>query len=139
MAFWLLKSEPEVYSFQQLEKEGTTPWTGIRNHQAKLNLLAMRPGDLCLYYHSREGKEIVGTATVQTPPYPDPTAEAGSPWVCVDITAQGPLAQPVTLQQIKEDVVLQTMPLVRHTRLSVMPITAEQFNRVLQLGLARAI
>ena len=132
-AHWLVKQEPAEHAFSRLVAEGRTAWDGVRNFQARNNLQAMRKGDLVLYYHSQTEKAIVGIATVVEEAYPDPTTE-DERWVVVDLEAVGPLAAPVSLAQVKADEKLKDMALVRQSRLSVMPVTAAQFRRVLQLG-----
>lgn len=134
MNYWLIKSEPFKYPYEQLEKDGVTFWDGVRNFQARNNLMAMQPGDLCLYYHSNEGKEVVGIAKVVKAHYPDPTAEPDSGWVVVDVAPVQRLKKPVTLSEIKADPLLQNMALVRQSRLSVMPVTKAEFDRVLALS-----
>ena len=134
MATWLVKSEPDVYSFDQLRADGRTPWTGVRNAQARNNLQAMRTGDRVLYYHSNEGKEIVGVAEVVAEAYPDPTSPDDPRWVVVDLAPVGARAQGVSLARCKEDDVLRETALVRQGRLSVMPVTPEQYERALFLG-----
>jgi predicted RNA-binding protein with PUA-like domain len=133
MNYWLVKSEPDAYSWQTFAKDGKTAWTGVRNFAARNNLRAMRKGDTVFFYHSNEGKEIVGTAVVVKEFYPDATAEEGD-WSCVDLKLQAPLKQPVTLQQIKADAELKEVALVKQSRLSVMPLTAAQAKRLLKLG-----
>ena len=133
-ATWLVKSEPDVYSFDQLRADGRTPWTGVRNAQARNNLQAMRLGDRVLYYHSNEGKEIVGVAEVVAEAYPDPTSPDDPRWVVVDLAPVAPLAAGVSLARCKEDPCLRETALVRQGRLSVMPVTAEQYTRALALG-----
>ena len=133
-ATWLVKSEPDVYSFDQLRTDGRTPWTGVRNAQARNNLQAMRVGDRVLYYHSNEGKEIVGVAEVVAESYPDPTSPDDARWVVVDLAPVAPLVAPVSLARCKDDAVLRETALVRQGRLSVMPITAEQYEQALALG-----
>lgn len=133
MRHWLIKSEPGAYAFDQLLVDGRTSWTGIRNNTARLNLLAMSPGDLCLYYHSNEGKAVVGIAEVVKAAYRDPTAEEER-WVCVDVAPVRALPSPVTLATFKADPVLAASELVRQSRLSVAPFTPEQYARVLELG-----
>jgi predicted RNA-binding protein with PUA-like domain len=133
MQYWLVKQEPEAYSWQNLVKDGRTAWTGVRSFAARLHLRAMKKGDQVLYYHSVSEKQIVGIARVEKEAYPDPTATEGD-WSCVDLVASKPLRRPVTLDVIKSDKVLQKMPLIRISRLSVMPITREQFERVVELG-----
>jgi predicted RNA-binding protein with PUA-like domain len=134
MQFWLVKSEPDVYSFDQLIAEGRTFWSGVRNAQARNNLQAMRVGDRALYYHSNEGKEIVGIATIVAEAYPDPTSPEDPRWVVVDVAPHKRLRRPVTLAVCKEDPVLKDTALVRQGRLSVMPVTVEQYARALELG-----
>ncbi len=133
MAAWLLKSEPSAYSFARLQQEGKARWDGVRNFEARKNLQAMAAGDLCLFYHSGEGKEVVGIARVSRAAYPDPTAK-GEDWVAVDVAPVAPLAAPVTLAAIKADPALAQMTLVRRGRLSVSPVTAAELSRVLALG-----
>jgi predicted RNA-binding protein with PUA-like domain len=136
MNYWLIKSEPDAWSWDQQVKSGAKgeAWTGVRNHTAKLNLMKMKKGDRAFFYHSNEGKEIVGIAEVVRESYPDPTAEAGSPWVVVDVKAVMPLKTPVTLAAIKEDAKLKDMALVKQSRLSVQPVTAAEWKRVCELG-----
>src|SRR5215207_4246139 len=95
--YWLVKSEPDAFSWDQQVANGVEPWSGVRNHTAKANLKAMKQGDFAFFYHSNEGKEIVGVVEVAREAYPDPTAEPGSPWVVVDLKAVKPLKKPVTL------------------------------------------
>jgi predicted RNA-binding protein with PUA-like domain len=137
MNYWLAKSEPETYSWADLVKDGQTAWTGVRNFQARINLRAMKTGDKVLFYHSGEGKEIVGLAKVAKVAYPDPTAKDGD-WVCVDLAAVKPLAKPVSLPAVKADRALKEMVLVKNSRLSVQPVTAEEFARILQLAETKA-
>ena len=133
MHYWLVKQEPEAYAWATLVKEGRTAWTGVRNFQARNNLRAMKKGDLVLFYHSVTDKQVMGYARVEREAYPDPTAEEGD-WCCVDLVSVKALKQPVSLEAIKADKILQTMPLVKQARLSVMALTKKQFDRVLQLG-----
>lgn len=133
MNYWLVKSEPGTYAWDDLQKDGKTAWTGVRNFQARNILRAMRAGDRVLFYHSGEGREIVAVAKVVKAAYPDPTANEGD-WVCVDLAPAKALAQPVTLPLVKADKLLKEMVLVKNSRLSVQPVTAEQFNRVLELA-----
>lgn len=130
---WLVKQEPEDYSWDDFVREQGAAWTGIRNFQARNNLRGMKKGDTVLFYHSGSGKEVVGVARVARPAYPDPTALEGD-WSSVDLAPVKPLKHPVPLTVIKSDTLLREMPLVRHTRLSVMPATASQFERVLALA-----
>ena len=132
MHYWLVKQEPEDYAWSTLLKDGVTAWTGIRNFQARNNLRAMRKGDLVLYYHCGETKEIVGVASVAKEAYVDPTAEEGD-WSAVDLKPATSLAAPVSLATIKADAVLKEMALVRQSRLSVVQVTKAQFERVLKL------
>ena len=133
MNYWLVKSEPEAYSWETFLRERRTAWTGVRNFQARNNLRSMKPGDLVLFYHSVSSKEIVGLARVAGEAYPEAAAADGD-WSCVDLVPVKPLTRPVTLEQIKADEVLADMPLVRQSRLSVTPLTAVQFKRVLALA-----
>ena len=139
MQYWLVKQEPESYAWATFVKEGRTAWTGVRNFQARNNLQAMKRGDLVLFYHSVTDKQVMGYAQVEREAYPDPTAEEGD-WCCVDLAPVKALKQPVGLEAIKADRVLKSMPLVKQARLSVMPLTREQFEQILQLdgqGIAR--
>src|SRR3954453_5653208 len=113
---WMVKQEPTTYPWAQFVKDGGTAWTGVRNFQARNNLRAMKKGDLVLYYHSVEGKEVVGIAKVTKEAYPDPTADEGD-WVCVDLIPVKPLQIPVTLDQVKADKSLQGIPLLKNSRL----------------------
>ena len=131
--YWLVKSEPESYSWATFVKEGGTVWTGVRNFTARNNLRAMKKGDAVLFYHSVTEKQIVGVAKVRKEAYADPTAEEGD-WSAVDLTPVKPLAGPVTLESIKTDKILKEMFLVRNSRISVSPVTEAQFNRVLALA-----
>ena len=131
--YWLVKSEPFKYSWDEFVKDGSTYWDGVRNAQARNNLRAMKRGDLVLYYHSNEGKEVVGVARVTAESYPDPTTD-DERWVVVDLEPVKAMAQPVTLQQVKADAKLREIPLVTQSRLSVMPIPKPAFTRILSLG-----
>ena len=131
--WWLVKSEPESYSFAQFQKDGSTAWTGVRNFQARNNLRAMRKGDLVLFYHSVSDKQVVGVARVAKEAYPDATATEGD-WSCVDLEPVRPLAKPVSLEILKTDPMTQDLLLVRHSRLSVTPVTKEQFERIVALA-----
>ncbi len=136
MQYWLVKSEPDAFSWDQQVAHGTEPWTGVRNHTAKLNLKAMRKGDLAFFYHSNIGKEIVGVVEVAREAYPDPTIEPGEKgdWVCTDMRAVGPMPTPVTLAQLKADPAFAELPLIRQSRLSVMPISPEFWRAICKLG-----
>ncbi len=131
--FWLVKSEPSAYSWDDLVKDGSTFWDGVRNPQARNNLQTMRKGDYVFFYHSVKGCEIVGVARVARESYPDPTTD-DERWVVVDLEPLVPLRQPVTLAQVKADKNLRTMALVRQSRLSVMPLSRAQFQHVLSLA-----
>ena len=131
--FWLVKQEPESYSWTDFVKEGNAAWTGIRNFQARNNLRAMKKGDPVLFYHSGESKEVVGIARVGKEAYPDPTATEGD-WSGVDLVPVKALKKPVTLGVIKADKALKEILLIRNSRLSAMPLTETQFNRILELG-----
>ena len=133
MNYWLVKSEPYEYSFQDLEQEGTGCWDGVRNYAARNHLRAMETGDLVLFYHSRKGLEIVGVCGVERTAYPDPTAEKGD-WSAVDLKALQPLNTPVPLKDIKANPILQEMPLVKIGRLSVMPVAKQEFDEILKMG-----
>ena len=133
MHYWLVKTEPESYSWATFVKEGGTVWTGVRNFQARNNLRAMKKGDLVLFYHSVTDKQVVGYARVAREAYPDPTAAEGD-WCCVDLVPVKALKQSVGIEAIKADSVLQSMTLVKHTRLSVMPLTRDHFEQILHLA-----
>jgi predicted RNA-binding protein with PUA-like domain len=133
MNYWLIKSEPFVFSFEDLQRDGTARWDGVRNYQARNFLRAMREGDLCLFYHSNEGLAVVGLARVSREHYPDPTAESGD-WSAVDVVPERALPRPVTLSAIKAHPALQQTYLARNARLSVMPFSAEEFDTVLAMG-----
>ncbi len=133
MNYWLVKSEPETYAWAQFVKDGRTAWTGVRNYQARIYLRAMQNGDRALFYHSNEGKNVVGIAKIVKVAYPDPTATEGD-WACVDLAPVKVLVNPVGLDRIKIDRLLQEMVLVKNSRLSVQPVTEKQFNRVLELA-----
>ncbi|MCU0770565.1 MAG: EVE domain-containing protein [Verrucomicrobia bacterium] len=137
MNCWLVKQEPGDYAWSDLVREGRTAWTGVRNFQARNNLREMKPGDEVLFYHSGSGREIVGVARVAKAAYSDATAEEGD-WCCVDLAPVRALKRPVALAEIKADAVLKEMALVKQSRLSVLPVTAKQFERVMQLGLRGA-
>jgi len=131
--YWLVKQEPESYSWDTFVKEGKTAWTGIRNYQARNNLRAMSRGDPVLFYHSGESKEVVGIARVRKESYRDPTTTEGD-WSGVDLVPIKALKKPVTLGVIKADKALKEILLIRNSRLSAMPLTEAQFNRILDLG-----
>lgn len=133
MAYWLMKSEPDVYPWAKLVKDGKGSWDGVRNYQAANNLRAMRVGDQAFFYHSNEGREIVGIMRITKTAYPDPSDKTGK-FVMVDVAPMRALKIPVTLAQIKADKALRGMALVKQSRLSVSPVTLEEWKRVLQLN-----
>src|SRR5580658_6841400 len=136
MNYWLVKSEPQAYSWSQFLKDGKTAWTGVRNFAARNNLRAMKPGDRVFFYHSGEEKSVVGLSLVVRKYYPDPTADEGD-WSAVDLAPEKALSKPVTLAQIKADKILKEMILAKQSRLSVSPATKVQFNRILALSEAK--
>ena len=140
MAHWLFKSEPAAWSWDQQVKaaEKGTFWSGVRNHLAKQNMMKMKLGETGFFYHSNEGKEIVGIVEVIREAYPDPTAEAGEPWVVVDIKAVKPLKTPVSLEAVKQEPKLAEMALLKLSRLSVQPVTDAEWAIVCAMGGADA-
>jgi predicted RNA-binding protein with PUA-like domain len=133
MAYWLVKSEPFKYSYEQLEKDKQTSWDGVRNYAARNHLKAMKKGDQVLFYHSNEGLEIVGIAKVAKEAYQDPTTNEDA-WVVVDLKPYKRIKKPVTLEQVKADKRLKDMALVRLGRLSVQPVTDDEWNVIMELG-----
>lgn len=133
MNYWLVKSEPDSYSYERLEREGKTMWEGVRNYAARNNLRAMKEGDLALFYHSVTGTEVVGICKIAKEAYPDPTAEKGD-WSVVDVVPFKKLNKPVSLQTIKATPELQNTALIRIGRLSVMPLEKAEFEKILELG-----
>lgn len=133
MAYWLIKSEPGTYSWEQFEKDGQTFWDGVRNYAARNHLKAMKKGDQVLYYHSNEGLEIVGIAKVSKEHYQDPTTDDEA-WVVVDFKPYKRLKKPVSLAQIKTDKRLSEMALVRLGRLSVQPVTEKEWKVVMEMA-----
>lgn len=133
MARWLVKSEPFKYSWDQMVADGRTHWNGVRNHQASNNLKAMHVGDRAFFYHSNEGLEVVGVVEIVREYYPDPSDPAGR-FGMVDVAPVMPVVTPVTLKQIKADPTLQDMALVRQSRLSVCPVSEEEWARVCELA-----
>lgn len=135
MAYWLVKSEPHVFSWDDLVRAGRqgTAWTGVRNHGAKLHLMAMQPGERVFYYHSNADKAVVGVAEVTKSAYPDPTAESG-PWVSPDLRALTPFRMPVTLAAARAEAALRDMVLINNSRLSVQPVTDAQWRHVCGMG-----
>jgi len=137
MAHWLVKSEPDAFSWEQQVANGVEPWTGVRNAQAANNLKAMRVGDQAFFYHSNIGKEIVGIVAVVREAYPDPSDDTGR-WVCVDMRAVEPVPKPVTLAAIKDTPELADMALVRQSRLSVMAVEPEHWALLCRMGGVKA-
>lgn len=132
MKYWLIKSEPSVYAIETLEKDQKTIWDGIRNYQARNNLQAMNPGDLCLYYHSNEGKSIVGLARVVKTAFPDPTTDDPA-WMAIEVAFEEKFPVSISLDEIKKVAGLQEMVLVKNSRLSVQPVLPEEFDLIMQL------
>ncbi len=130
---WLMKSEPFKYSFAQLLRDGTTTWDGVRNFEARNNLRAMKVGDLVLFYHSSEGKAVAGIAKITREAYPDPTAE-GEDWSVVEIAPVMPLKVQVSLEDIRSEPDLAEIALLKRSRLSVVPVSKEHFDRILKIG-----
>ena len=130
---WMVKQEPTAYAWSQFVTDKVAAWTGVRNFQARNNLRAMKKGDLVLYYHSVEGKEIVGIAKVGREAYPDATAEEGD-WSCVDLVPYKALKKPVTLEAVKASAELKDIALIKQSRLSVMPLTAEEYAILLRMS-----
>src|SRR5689334_21992825 len=138
MNYWLVKSEPDVYPWDQFVKEGTAVWSGVRNYAARLHMIGMREGDLVLFYHSMIGHELVGIAKVTRESYPDPITDDAR-WVAVDLAPVKALKHPVSLSVIKADKRLKNTGLVRIGRLSVMPLTKEEYDTMLELGAGKGI
>ncbi len=134
MPTWLIKSEPYKYPFSALVTDGKATWDGVRNFEARNNLRAMKTGDLALYYHSNEGKEIVGVARVRRAAYRDPSAPKDEDWSAVDVEPAFALASPVGLAALKKNPKLKEMALIRRARVSVVPITPAEFREVLAMG-----
>jgi predicted RNA-binding protein with PUA-like domain len=133
MNHWLVKSEPFKYSWEKFNKDGRTFWDGVRNYQARNNLKEMKEGDLVLFYHSNEGKKVEGVAKVVKEFYQDPTTDDAN-WVVVDLAPVETLKNPVSLEQIKEEESLKDISLVRQGRLSVMPLRAAEFDKILEMS-----
>ncbi len=131
--YWLMKSEPNKYSWDDLVRDGKTYWDGVRNYEARNNLSAMKKGDLAFYYHSNIGKEVVGIVEIVSSSYPDPTAEDET-WVVVDVAPRVAFKEPVSLAMIKRDPKLSEIQLVRRGRLSVVPVAPAEFRHVAKLG-----
>lgn len=133
-SFWLVKQEPSSYSWSDFTAEGGTSWTGVRNYTARNNLRRMRKDDEVLFYHSGADKAVVGIARVARPAYRDPTAKEGD-WSAIDLVPVKPLRRPVTLREIKDNPRLKKVQLVRQSRLSVMPLTAEEFRTIVKMSM----
>lgn len=131
MNYWLVKSEPSVYSYDELVKDKSTCWEGVRNYAARNNLMAMKKGDLVLYYHSNEGKDIVGIAKVGKEHYPDPKDDK---WVAIDLVPHKKMKKTIPLDEIKKDKLLKEMVLVKNSRLSVQSVKKEEFDHIINLG-----
>lgn len=131
-SYWLLKSEPTVYSWARFVEEESARWDGVRNFEARNNLRAMKVGDLCFFYHSNEGKSVVGVARVKTAAYQDPSTK--DDWSVVDVEPVVALAEPVSLEALRKDPKLAELALLKKSRLSVSPVSKEHFDRILSLG-----
>jgi predicted RNA-binding protein with PUA-like domain len=136
MAYWLMKSEPGSWSWDQQVKAGSKgeAWSGVRNHQAKQNLMKMKKGDRAFFYHSNVGKDVVGVIEIIREAHPDTTAKAGEPWVVVDVKALKPMPKPVSIDAIKAEPKLKAMVLINNSRLSVQPVTADEWKIVCKMG-----
>jgi len=132
--YWLVKQEPEDYSWDDFVRDGRTAWTGVRNYAARLHLRGMQNGDSVLFYHSGESKSVVGIARVAKAAFPDPTDKDQEGWVAVELNPVEPLPHPVTLAQIKAEASLKDIALVKQSRLSVMPLQAAEFAKIKKLG-----
>ena len=133
MNYWMVKQEPDSYSWDDFVKDGKTDWTGVRNYQARNNLRDMKLGDKVLFYHSNIGKEVVGIAKVTKAAFPDPTADDDK-WVAVELSPVKPLKKPVGLGQMKENLALRELKLIRQSQLSVMPVTKDEFDEILSMA-----
>ena len=134
---WLVKTEPDAFCWAQQVERGVEPWTGVRSHEARNNLAAMREGDLAFFYHSNVGKQIVGVVEVVREAYPDPTVEPGAKpgqWICVDMRARASFARPVTLVELKAVPELADLALIRRSRLSVVPISVPHWDHIVRMG-----
>lgn len=136
MAYWLIKSEPDSWSWdQQVAKGGKgETWTGVRNFQARKNLKSMKKGDRAFFYHSNVGKDVVGVVEVIREAHPDPTARRGEPWVAVDVKAVAPMPRPVSIEAVKAEARLKAMVLINNSRLSVQPVTESEWKIVCKMG-----
>ncbi len=133
MNYWMVKQEPDSYSWDDFVNDGKTDWTGVRNYQARNNLRDMKVGDKVLFYHSNIGKEVVGIAKVTKAAFPDPTAD-DEKWVAVELSPVKPLKKPVGLGQMKENLALSELKLIRQSQLSVMPVTKDEFEEILSMA-----
>lgn len=133
MNYWLLKTEPEVYSWERFVEDKKTRWEGVRNYQARNNLREMKSGDLAFIYHSGEEKMIMGVGRICSDPYDDPTSSEGK-WTVVDIEAVTPLVRPISLDEVKNTYLLNVMPLATQSRLSVQPVSEQQWNLLLKIA-----
>ena len=133
MNYWMVKQEPDSYSWDDFVKDGKTDWTGVRNYQARNNLRDMKVGDKVLFYHSNIGKEVVGIAKVTKAAFPDPTAD-DEKWVAVELSPVKPLKKPVGLGQMKENLALSELKLIRQSQLSVLPVTKDEFEEILSMA-----
>ncbi len=133
MGYWLIKSEPLLYSFEQLEYDGRTSWDGVRNYQARNNLQKMREGDIAVFYHSIDGRAAIGLVEIVREHYPDPTTDDRR-WVCVDVSPIKRFDRQVSLTTMKSDPRLANIGLIRQTQLSVMPLTESEFEAIIELG-----
>lgn len=131
MNYWMVKQEPEAYSYDDFVKEGKTDWTGVRNYQARNNLKAMKKGDKVLFYHSTTGKEVVGTAKVTKENFPDPTDEK---WFAVELTPDKKLKKPVSLAAMKANLALANMGLLRQSQLSVIQLTKDEYDEIISMS-----
>lgn len=133
MNYWLMKSEPDVFSYDDLVEKGKAEWDGVRNHAAQLNMKAMRKGDLSIFYHSNIGVEAVGIMEIVEEAAPDSTDDSGK-WIAVHVAPKEKLAKPVTLKTMKADPALSEMVILRQSRLSVSPLTEAEFRHILALS-----
>ncbi|HRI02949.1 MAG TPA: EVE domain-containing protein [Pyrinomonadaceae bacterium] len=131
MNYWMVKQEPDAYSWDDFVADGATDWTGVRNYQARNNLRAMKKGDKVLFYHSNIGKEVVGIATVSKAEFPDPTDEK---WIAVELKPVKALKKPVTLAQLKGNLALANLGLLRQSQLSVSPVTPDEFEEIISMS-----
>ncbi len=131
MKYWMVKQEPDAYSWDDFVKDGKTDWTGVRNFQARNNLKEMKKGDKVLFYHSNVGKEVVGIAEVSKEAFPDPTDEK---WVATELKPAKPLKKPVTLIDMKANLALANLKLIRQSQLSVLPVTKDEYEEILSMS-----